>query len=575
MNNKKLKIFLIASTMLLVVSLIVASLFTFRVKKMNDNIAEVNEEIRMSLKYTQVTNEDEFYKVEGTDYVKFGAYFTRDLNGDGIAEKLLGSCRELNQTDALFLDLNVLSNGSLKDGKIVISASNFKYSMSMIKDSVLAENYLDDDVKEIKLNEVHSGTQKLILGNIVPDIKDNINNYTGEATITLTGTHVNDVDNTETNISKTIKLNVDWHGYINAWVNPKVFRYNFTDDPGSTIDFDIDVREQKNELLLKKNEVTAIIPEFNEYAPVDVKVTNDNVEYEYNNETRELRIVRTSTVEEDGKVTNSLPSNNIYKVEVTYPRDSIDIIDDYTIITVPVSTYFEGYNNNNEQGEFENPYVSNIATDTIKLIFDKYPDQAYNFFVKINDKKLSKDAYKEYVVSKQDILNCYDSDEEITSKEYTIEWKAVRGSVGDVSSMVMMEPDTEDYADKWDETIIEDYTANVGVYFRDAKKMLSDDGELSIYNNETNELIKTFSIDELEEYTASNPYRYGEKVKHIRVETSSASNSSILYVYNIKELDVKKIVEDFTKDEVKSVNYVYSYLNGICKFTNNQVRRKW
>ena len=109
--------------------------------------------------------------------------------------------------------------------------------------------------------------------------------------------------------------------------------------------FDINTREQKNELLLKKNEVTAIIPELNEYAPIDVKVTNDNVEYEYNNETRELRIVRTSTVDEDGKVTNTLPSNNTYKLQVTYPQDAINVIDNYTVITVPVSTYYEGYNN--------------------------------------------------------------------------------------------------------------------------------------------------------------------------------------------------------------------------------------
>ena len=156
---------------------------------------------------------------------------------------------------------------------------------------------------------------------------------------------------------------------------------------GSTINFDINVRETKNELLLKKNEVTAIIPELNEYAPIDVKVTNNNVEYEYNNETRELKIVRTSTVDEDGKVTNTLPSNNTYKLEVTYPQDAINVIDNYTVITALVSTYYEGYNNNNEQGEFENPSVSNTGVGTIKLIFDRYPASAYNFFVNIQDKK--------------------------------------------------------------------------------------------------------------------------------------------------------------------------------------------
>ena len=573
MKNKRSKLFLIASTAWLILSVVVAGLSTFWVKKVDNVVAEASEEIKMSLQYAQVTDEDEFNKVEGTDFVKFGAYFTRDLDGDGVAEKLLGSCRELNQTDALFMDLNVLSNGYLKDGKITISATNFKYSMNMIKDSVLAENYINNDVKEIKLNDVQAGTQKLILGNIVSNINGNINNYTGEATITFTGTHVNSDTNEETELSKTIKVNVDWHGYIGAWVNPNVFRYDFTSLPGSTISFDINTREQKNELLLKKNEVTAIIPELNEYAPIDVKVTNDNVEYEYNNETRELRIVRTSTVDEDGKVTNILPSNNTYKLQVTYPQDAINVIDNYTVITVPVSTYYEGYNNNNEQGEFENPCVSNTATGTVRLIFDRYPASAYNFFVNIQDKKYVSSPYNGNVVSKQDILNLYDSDEEITSKEYTIRWQAVRGPAGDVSSMVMMEPDTEDYADKWDSKIMEDYTTNVGVYFQDVTQMLGNDGTISIYNNETNELIKTFVKDEWEQYTKSNPYRYDEKVKHIRVETSSAANNTVSYVYNIKELDLKKVVEDFTKDEIKAINFVYSHIKGICKFTNNQVRR--
>ena len=216
MKNKRSKIFLIGSIAWLILSIIAAYLSTSFIKKVDKASFQIDEEIKMSLQYEQVTNEAEFNKVDGTDFVKFGAYFTRDLNGDGYAEKLLGSCRRVNQTDTLFMDLNVLTNGYLKDGKIKITPSNFKYSMNMVKDTVLAEHYINNDVKEIKLKDVPAGTQKLILGNIIPDIKDNINNYTGTAQITLTGTHVNEDTNEETPISKTIEVKVDWHGETKA-----------------------------------------------------------------------------------------------------------------------------------------------------------------------------------------------------------------------------------------------------------------------------------------------------------------------------------------------------------------------
>ena len=79
MKNKKSKISLIGSISWLIISILTAFLSTYLVKRVDNQIAEINPEIKMSMQYTQVTNDDEFEKIDGTEFVKFGAYFTRDM----------------------------------------------------------------------------------------------------------------------------------------------------------------------------------------------------------------------------------------------------------------------------------------------------------------------------------------------------------------------------------------------------------------------------------------------------------------------------------------------------------------
>ena len=67
-------------------------------------------EIQRSMEYEQVQEGDE--KVPNTDYVQFDAFFLRDLDGDGYAEQVRGTCREIDKTDTLYINLNVLTNGN-------------------------------------------------------------------------------------------------------------------------------------------------------------------------------------------------------------------------------------------------------------------------------------------------------------------------------------------------------------------------------------------------------------------------------------------------------------------------------
>lgn len=109
---------------------------------------------------------------------------------------------------------------------------------------------------------------------------------------------------------------------------------------------------------------------------------------------------------------------------------------------------------------------------------------------------------------------------------------------------------------------IEEYTTNVGIYFKNADDSLKEDGDIKIYNDETNELIHTFTKDEWSKYTKEKPYMYDEGIKHIRVETSEVNQSSVFEVCHKKELNVEKMVSEISKEDFDKITYIYTYLTG-------------
>lgn len=567
-KNKKILIISIITS----VAIILTSLSTIFLRKVDNSISEIDREILRSMNYAQITDEDT--KVENTEFVKFSAYFTRDLDNDGYAEKLLGTCRNVNDTDTLYMDLNVLSNGYLRDGKITINSTNFNYSMSMVKDSVLRDNLISNNVKEIYLNQVNAGTQKLIIGDVLANIGNDTNNYSKVSSITLTGTHVSD-EGVQTEISKTIDLTVDWHGETRANISAYTQYYNYDDLNTETISFSFNLNETMQELILKESVAKVTIPELNGFKPTEVKCTNSNVESEYNGETGELTIKRSSICNENGIVTSTLSRSNSYTVQITYPKEAYDSIKSYTQLTIPIEGFYTGYNNLNE--EFINPHKSNIAKTNISIIFRETPKgEIYNFYVDFIDAKYVSNPIYDDVISKQYLLNLYDNyneeDEEkaeIKNKEYVVRWRAVRGDNGIVPSIIMSETKLNTvtdipYGDKWDTTVMDNYVTNTGIYFENANGFLEENGTISVYNDYTNELIHTFTKEEWNTYSRTNPYKYENSVKHIRVETSKTNLNSSFSVYNVKELEVEKVLKDFTKEQVKDVNMVYTYLTGIC-----------
>ena len=166
MNNLKTfiaqnKIKTISSILALLAIIVIAIVAINHAEKIQSIQSIADPELAKAMTYGELTEEDSNTQSEN---VRFSAYFARDLNGDGYAEKVKGTCKEVEGEDTLYMSLNVLGEGRLKDAKIEIEGDNIYFKTALIDDETISGNYISENTKEINLKEVISGTQKLIVG---------------------------------------------------------------------------------------------------------------------------------------------------------------------------------------------------------------------------------------------------------------------------------------------------------------------------------------------------------------------------------------------------------------------------
>ena len=578
-EGTKIKLIL-AGGVLAVILVIVAAIIIASIEKAN--LIKANPELGRAMNYEEFTDKDE--EVEGTENVKFSAFFLRDINQDGYAEKIKGTCKEIGKEDTLYMEINVETAGMLKNAKIEIQGNNFYLQTSLPKDNELKDNYIGNNIKVIEFNDLNNGTQKLLTGIVrsgdysytsskADAIGNNINNLSRQDNkVILTGTYVNE-ENQEIEIRKEVNLETDWYGETRASISTTNQSKNLEDvideEKGVVkLDFTVYTNETANELILSKNYVEGEIPELNGYAPTSVEYTGSTGNFNYNAETRTFTIERTAEVDEQGNVTTKVSRSNSYGIEVVYPIEAYQTLGTETIqLKIPVKTYYEGYNNPNE--EFTNPYKSNTASSTIVVNYENPKGTVSKFDVTVGKKVYNPTT--RYMVSKIKPLNIYNgvSDEE-KDDTYTVLWQAYIGTGENLPGLVMKETATGNaqVTDQFiktnaEEESTDDVVSNVGIYFTGTDNILGEDGWIKVYNEETGDLLVTFTKYDWNKYSSSNPYKYELPVKHIRVETSGiVKDESYLYVYNIKEIDDNKITEKYERAQFDELQYIKSTLVG-------------
>ena len=122
------KVVAIGTTAILALATIVG---VYVASRNSNTLESLSPEIARSMEYEQVQDGDE--DLEQTNNVKFDAFFLRDLNGDGYAESIRGTCNEIGEESTLYMELNVRTEGYLKDGKITINSGTSIYKQTYQK----------------------------------------------------------------------------------------------------------------------------------------------------------------------------------------------------------------------------------------------------------------------------------------------------------------------------------------------------------------------------------------------------------------------------------------------------------
>ena len=506
---------------------------------------------------------------ESDDDIGFEAFFLRDIDGDGYTEKMQEIDQALGNQDYMFVELNFKTTGSLKDAKFTIGDSNFKWKTAIISNNIIKTDHIGY-TDEVEFNDLNNGTQILLYGKIESLIGSNIHDYDKESTITLTGTYVND-QGEEIEIHKDSKLKVNWYSTTTTSIsNDRLTTYNINNaitDDGFKANFIVNVSENtptrpvNKALMMKRQEAVLEIPELNGYKPTSVEVVSTNLEHTYNETTGILTLTRNAETDEEGNITRSLSRNNSYSVTVIYPIEAYESLgQDSVMFNVKVSGKSTVYNSE-KFGDLESS-----ANSTLSVIYKEIVNNPTVPVVRVYDtwnlsttvgSHAKRDTSYDYRISKENVQNLYDGNVyDDVQDTYPVQWQVAVGEKEKINKITI----EENGVDKFNNTTeMTDYEKTVGVYFTNAGTFLGDNGKIELYN-EDGGLLETFTKDNWDTYTSSNPYQLN--TQSIKVVTTAPVANTNFYVNQIKKLDDEKIVTDYTKEEFKNLTKIHTYAKG-------------
>ena len=573
-NQKMKKKFITGGIALFAILILVLAIVLNQPKTKSKNKKFIGDpELARAMTYDQFVDGDE--NISGTDNVKFSAFFLRDVNSDRIDEKIKGTCKKVGMDDALHMVVDVQNEGTLKNGKIEIAGNNFYLLTSIPQDNDLKDNYISTNTGEIEFNDLASGTKKELTGkvrsgdysytsSIANAIGSNVNNLSrNDNKIIFTGTYV-DAEGNSKDIRKEITFSTDWYGTTSANLSETTSTYYDLQDridenkDTLTLTADITSTETAQLLKIKKNYVEGTIPQLNGYNPVSVTSEAPTTSFDYNESTRVFKLNRTAETDSAGNIASVLNTTNDYSLKIMYPLDAYRKADSQTLtLEIPMMTYYQGFNNTNS--EFTNPYESNRLRKTVAYTYRGDIQSNTTFDVKVGT-YMNDPAYR-YVVSKKNPLKTYNGEVGEDTDTYNVKWYVSKGENESNAGLKMADSQTDKFISG---NQVDAPVTNVGISFNNADKFLADDGWIKVYDNDTDELMVTFTKLDWNKYTVDSPYKYDLPIKHIRVETSETQANQYLYIYHQKELDDDNITTNYTKeqfDEIASISsQVSAYL---------------
>lgn len=553
----------IAGLMIVLLTTIVA----ICIRQANTKISLTEEQIfenRVAKNYNELTIADKDTNVEN---VKFGAYFLRDLEGNNVAHMLDGTCKQIGDNkDDLYFDLQVNGDSYIDNAKIKITNANFKAEFNYLKDDYLKYNY-KGIYSEIEFDKIEGGSEEQIYGSISTAVINNYNDYSKTAIITFTCDYHDIYTGEVTQVEKQIPITVDWYGKLNTTVRAQTNSY-LPKPTGNTVSTSFEI-EEYSDLLLKDRTIEIKIPNIRQWQPVTARLSDSNAVY--NPETQTITLHTESTFDEDGNQTSSISRSTSYTVYATYPEDafyysdlvgSTDIFNGQDSINFDTTVTTHAYSN---QGpEFENIVSSeNTVYPNVYFKANNNPPGPLGTSLVVHYEHTSKE------ISIQKILENYDGVKagEVSANNiygsFNTHITVQRGAIKDFSLLEIKEDILRFGAED-----ITPYLKDSSISWSGITQELEDDGSMLIYNADTDELIKEYSMNELKTADSltlpDNIARVKIELKNFKKCEGSTSRNTKLYagkladIYISKTLDVNALINNFDYTTIKNFTNYFS-----------------
>ncbi|MBO4600925.1 MAG: MucBP domain-containing protein [Bacilli bacterium] len=291
------------------------------------NISYTNEiELAKYEVFNPVLDNEE--NIEGTDYVKFDAFFLSDEDNNGEAEGYRGISLENNKSEKLYFSLQVNGDVTLKNASISFINDNVTVSGTVPKSSAIPTSYYSDDFDTITLSDVSNGVSSFFFLNVTPSLDLDLNKFSGTNKVVLTGQVYDNVTGETTNITKEINydVNVQTNGIITHYT-----RTNSSSEQNSfVVNYKVYVNEGYSSMPLLESHIEGSVSTLLGAKPTNVVIRTEgtqNFTSSFDEDNLTFSATKTAVIEDNVIVEPAYSFKTLDKritlwyVDVTYERD--------------------------------------------------------------------------------------------------------------------------------------------------------------------------------------------------------------------------------------------------------------
>ena len=513
-----------------------------------------NNNIQLNSKAHKAPSIEERRAINGTVNVTFDAYFLNnsERTNEALLGPIVGPVISNIPTKDIYMELSVRGDGHLKDGKILIKPTNSSVRTTLVSDNVINGVYIGE-VNEIKLKNIQSGTTRIIKGLVVPKVIDKNYFLRNDNQVIFKATYVS-ADGQETPIEKTVNFTVEtMYEYIKAFSSPetslinqkyeytknsKPYAYFYMVNTGEQFTKSTSNTSAYLNSTLKEFEYRAQIPKFNGYNAEEVTADFYGDDEEKN--------ITTSYDKNSGEFVIKYKGFNRYKkvtaISVKYPEESkVNNPSENLVLngTLTISAY-----NNDKYNKLEYITTSQgkARIEYRELVEKTYYNPIYVWFDAIPYADNPIDLYEGSTTAPK-------------KQEYRVSWKP--HSEEETTTEVELTEDKSDYGDKLYSPMLDlnNIVTNKGISMAVSSNSLNEDSTITIYDDETNELIHKFNKNEIIEYS-NKQYTYARPIKHVKVVLNNIklNRYSSVIIKHLKEIDDSELIKLTTKEEFEKLS---------------------